>query len=472
MSQTKKTQVAVIGGGPGGYAAAFKAADLGLQVTLVDAETRLGGTCLLRGCIPSKALLHTARILTEAKEADHWGIEFGEPKITLEKLQSSTEAVIRKMSNGLDQLCKARRVTYIRGRATFIDDASVRVEGENDDGVVEFEHAVIATGSSVLELKNLIVGSPRVMTSTEALLVPDVPEKLLVIGGGYIGLELGTVYAALGSSVTVVEMTPGLLPGVDRDLVRPLAKRLESAFDSIQLETKVESMEDNGDAIEVVLSGKDNDGRTEKFDKVLVCVGRRPNTDGLGLQNTSVKVSDNGFVQVDEQRRTTAPAIFAIGDVAGQPMLAHKATHEGIVAAEVISGKRVAYDPKAVPAVVFTDPEIAWCGLTEEEAEAEGMDVNVSRFPWAASGRATTLNRNEGVTKLVTEPETNRVLGVGLCGVGAGELVAEGTLAVEMGATAEDLLLTIHPHPTLSETLMEAAELIYGPSTHYKGRSR
>lgn len=466
----ERVQVAVLGGGPGGYGAAFRAADLGLSTVLVDEAENPGGVCLYRGCIPSKALLHVAALLREAREASKWGVHLGEAKVDLVALRAWKDGVVKKLTGGLGTLTKARKIRYIQGRGTLVDAHTLVVEGPRGKEEVAFEHLIIATGSSPIALPGISIDSPRVMDSTAALNLPDIPQKLLVIGGGYIGAELATVYSALGSQVTLVEMTPGLLPGVDRDLVRPLQQAMQQQLAALHFETKVQKIEEKGDQLLATLEGKDGKTFEATFDRVLVAVGRVPNSKGFGLEKVGVEVDAKGFIVVDEARRTSVPHIYAIGDVAGQPMLAHKATHEGQVAAEAIAGRKVAFEPMAIPAVVFTDPEIAWAGLTEEEAKAQGREVQVSRFPWAASGRAATLGRSDGVTKLVVDKETKRILGVGIAGPGAGELIAEGVLAIEMGAVAEDLSLTIHPHPTLSETVMEAAELIYGPATHFYGR--
>ncbi len=467
-----RRQVTIIGGGPGGYAAAFLAADLGMDVTLIDEEPNPGGVCLYRGCIPSKALLHVAKVITEAREAAQWGVSFGEPTIDLEKVRAWKESVVAKMTAGLGQLSRQRKVTYIQGRATFLDSRTLVVERKSGGSErLSFEHAIIATGSRPATIPTLPLSSPRVMDSTVALDLPDIPPTLLVIGGGYIGLELGTVYATLGSRVTVVEMMPGLLPGVDRDLVAIVQKRLERLFAAILVNTTVLEMKEDRAGLRVRLQGSDGVQSEHVFDKVLLAVGRKPNSSGLGLESTRVAVNERGFIEVDGQRRTGEAHIFAIGDVAGEPLLAHKATHEGFVAVEAIAGHRVAFEPQAIPAVVFTDPEIAWCGLTETQAKQQGRSVKVARFPWGASGRATTLGRNDGVTKLLIDPDTERILGVGICGSGAGELIAEGVVAIEMGALASDLKLCIHPHPTLSETLMESAEVFFGTSTHvYRAR--
>lgn len=457
--------VAVIGAGPGGYAAAFQAADLGLRTALIDQDPQLGGTCLLRGCIPSKALLHAARLLTEAEEAESWGIHFDKPRLDLEALRGRLQAIVGKLTKGVQTLAASRKVDVIRARASFKDANTLSLSSDGGSRDLSFAHAILATGSRPAMPKSLTLDDPRVMDSTGALELPDVPARLLVVGGGYIGLELGTVYQALGSEVTVVEALPRLLNGADPDLVRPLQQRMQRRFKAIRLNATVETLEPRKDGVAATLTGSEGTS-TAIFDRVLVAVGRQPNTEQLGLEHTKVAVSPKGYVQVDRQMRTAEPGIFAIGDVVGEPMLAHKATHEGLVAARVIAGRRAAFDPAAIPAVVFTDPEIAWCGLTEEGAKTAGQAVKIARFPWAASGRATTLGRNEGLTKLVLDAESGRVLGVGLCGVGAGELISEGVLAVEMGAVAEDLAASIHPHPTLSETVMEAAESFHGSPTH------
>ncbi len=469
MAGERSAELVVLGGGPGGYAAAFLAADLGRQVLLVDTETDPGGVCLYRGCIPSKALLHVARLLTEAREAEDWGVRLGKPRIDLDRLRAWKDQVVGKLTGGLGDLARKRKVVTVRGYARFRSARSIWVDkGSGDTETITFEQAIVATGSRPVGLKLLGQLSPdRVLDSTSALDLPEIPPRLLVIGGGYIGLELGTVYAALGSRVTVVEMTSALLPGVDADLVRPLAARLETTLAAVLLETRVAGAEEARGGVQVRLEGKHAGASDQLFDRILVAVGRRPNSGDLGLENTQVETDEHGFIRVDAQRRTDEPAIFAIGDVAGQPMLAHKAAHEARVAVEAATGRAAAFEPRAIPAVVFTDPEIAWCGLTEAEARSAGRTVEVARFPWAASGRAATRGRSDGVTTLVVDPDGERILGVGLAGPGAGELIAEGVLAVEMGATVTDLKLSIHPHPTLSETLMEAAEVFFGHSTHF-----
>jgi len=473
------TQLVVIGGGPGGYAAAFFAADMGLSVTLVDMEANPGGVCLFRGCIPSKALLHVAKVAGEAKHATNWGLTYGEPTIDLDKLRGFKERVVSKLTGGVGQLAKQRKITYIQGKATFVDTNTVSIEPVGKAGgetqSLTFEHAIIATGSYPTKIPGLNIKSDRLMDSTDALDLPEIPGSLLVVGGGYIGLELGSVYAALGTKVTVVEMTDGLLPGADRDLVTFLARRLETTMHKILLKTRVTGMEETKKGIKVLMEGDPSAGsgqgladadKGQVYDRVLVSIGRRPNSAVPGLDKTGVKVNDKGFITVDAAMRTSTPNIFAIGDVVGEPMLAHKASHEARVAVEAVMGHKVAFEPQAIPAVVFTDPEVAWCGLTETEAKKQGRKVEIAKFPWAALGRALAIDRPEGMTKLVIDPETERILGVGMVGAGAGENIAEGVLAVEMAALASDLKLTIHPHPTMSETLMEAAEVFFGHATH------
>jgi len=452
----REVDVAVVGGGPGGYSAAFRCAELGLETVVVDLDKRLGGACLFEGCIPSKALLHVAAVLGEAERAREFGVDFGEPRISLDPLRKwKSERVIGKLARGLAGVARGKNVEVIGGRAAFEDARSLRITGDEPQKI-RFKHAILATGSAPAGLPGLEIQSERVMDSTAALEVPDVPGSLLVIGGGYIGLELGQVYAALGSQVTVVEMLEGLLTGVDRDLVQHLARRCERMFKAIRLGTRVSALRDTGGGIEARLG----DGGPETFDRVLVAVGRRPQTRELGLETTRARVTERGFVEVDARGRTADPHVWAVGDITGEPMLAHRAMRQGKVVAEAIAGRPAAFDNVVVPAVVFTDPEVAWCGLTETEAAREGRAVKIAKFQWAASGRAATLGRSDGLTKLVVDPETGRVLGVGIVGPGAGELIAEGALAVETALLAEDLALTIHAHPTLSETLMEAAETL------------
>jgi dihydrolipoamide dehydrogenase len=471
MPENSNLNIAVVGGGPGGYAAAFLAADLGMKVALIDREANPGGVCLYRGCIPSKALLHVAKLINESRHTKDWGIEFSEPRIDLARLRSFKEGVVNKLTGGLGQISNLRKVKYLRGEASFETSTTVRVakpgsgEVKPSEETLSFDRIIIATGSRPAVIPSLKLDSPRMLDSTSALDLSDVPGTLLVIGGGYIGLELGTVYAALGSKVSVVEMTAGLLPGADRDLVLPLHKRLEKSFDAILLNTTVIAVKEEANGIRVSFDGKDVKEREKLFDKVLVSVGRKPNSEIPGLDRTQVRVGQRGFIQVNKHLQTDDPAIYAIGDVVGEPMLAHKASHEGRTAVEHIAGHKVAFEPNAIPAVVFTDPEIAWTGLTEVQAEKEGREIKVAKFPWAASGRAMTLDRTEGMTKLILDPATERVLGVGIVGTGAGELIAEGTLAIEMAALARDVALTIHPHPTLSETIMQSAEVFFGTST-------
>jgi dihydrolipoamide dehydrogenase len=465
---SNKLHIAVVGGGPGGYAAAFLAADLGMQVTLIDPEVNPGGVCLYRGCIPSKALLHVAKLIEESQQSKNWGIEFPPPKIDLARLRTWKEGVVKKLTGGLGVLSKQRHVTYIQGRAAFENSTTLRIsKPDNTDAVLSFDRIILATGSRPAIVPVFKLDSPRLMDSTGALNLEDIPGSLLVVGGGYIGLELGSVYAALGTRVTVVEMLSGLLPGADRDLVLPLHKRLEKMFAAILLNTTVSSLKDEGTVIRATFEGAavPEKNREQTFDRVLVSVGRKPNSDIPGLDKTQVHVGPRGFIEVNKQLQTADPSIYAIGDVVGEPMLAHKAMHEGRVAAEAIAGHKVAFEPHAIPAVVFTDPEVAWCGLTETQAEKENREIKVAKFPWGASGRAVTLDRPEGMTKLIVDPKTERVLGVGIVGVGAGDLIAEGVLAIEMAALASDVALTIHPHPTLSETLMESAEVFFGTST-------
>ena len=470
---TNSTQLAVIGGGPGGYAAAFLAADLGMQVTLIDEAADPGGVCLYRGCMPSKALLHVAKVLTEAREARAWGVDFGEPALDIDRLRAWKDGVVSKLTGGLGQLSTQRGVTYLRGRAELLEPTAVRVTAPEGDATdLPFEHAILATGSRPASPSALSLQSDRVWDSTRALEMPEVPRSLLVVGGGYIGLELGAVYAALGSAVTVVEMTSGLLPGADRDLTAVVARRLEAVCEAVLLETTVAGLAEEGDGVRVTLQGPGVEQPDRLFDRVLVAVGRVPNSEIPGLERTGVQRDARGFVVVDGQRRTDEPAIFAVGDLVGEPMLAHKASHEARTAVEAVAGHKTQFAPAAIPAVVFTDPEVAWCGLTEAQARDEGRTVQVCRFPWAASGRAVTLDRPAGVTKLVVDPASEQILGVGIAGSGAGELIAEGVVAIEMGATVSDLRLCIHPHPTLSETLMESAEVFFGQSTHVYRRKR
>ena len=456
-----EVEVAVLGGGPGGYSAAFRCAELGLETVVIDAAQRLGGACLFEGCIPSKALLHVAAVLSEVERAKEFGVDFGETRISLDPLRKwKQERVVGKLARGLTAVAKAKGVEVIGGHGVFEDSSTLRIEAGETLRKVRFKHAIVATGSRPSGLPGLTLQSERVMDSTAALELPDIPARLLVIGGGYIGLELGTVYATLGSRVTLVEMTDGLLPGVDRDLVQPLQRRVDKIFAAIHLGTKVAALRETGAQIEADLKGRE----TERFDRVLVAVGRRAQSDGIGLEVTRVRLTERGrFVQVDERCRTEDPRIYAVGDVTGEPMLAHRAMRQGKVAAEAVAGRLAAFDNVAIPAVVFTDPEIAWCGLSEAQAKGQGLTVKVAKFQWAASGRAATLGRSDGLTKLVADAASGRVLGVGIVGPGAGELIAEASLAVETAALVEDVAVTIHAHPTLSESLMEAAEHLLAP---------
>jgi dihydrolipoamide dehydrogenase len=464
-----KTEIVVVGAGPGGYAAAFYAADLGKKVIIVEKDERLGGVCLNRGCIPSKALLNAAHTITSARESEHRGIVFNPPTIDPAKLRSWKDSVIAKLSGGISQLAKMRGVQVMYGRGYFEDSKSLRVETEQGQQFVTYDHAIIAVGSRSAMPKAFDLGNPRIMTSREALEIEDIPENLLVVGGGYIGMELGTVYATLGSKVVLVEALDTILAGADPDLARPVINYAKKAFKEMRVKTKVSKMSTSGKQIKVEFE-IDGQKKEELYDRVLVAVGRSPNSADLGLENTKVTLDEKGFIKVDEKQQTTDPAIYAIGDIAGGVLLAHKATREGRVAVEVIAGESSSSCGVVIPAVVFTDPEVAWCGLTEAEAKEKGIKVKVAKFPWGASGRALSFDRPDGVTKLIIEPDTERILGVGIVGHGAGELIAEGVLAVEMAATAKDLALTVHPHPTLSETMMEAAEVFYGYATHTYSR--
>jgi len=463
------TEIVVVGAGPGGYAAAFYAADKGKKVALVEQNPRLGGICLNVGCIPSKALLHATEIFREVKESTSRGIEFSEPKVELEKLRAWKESILEKLGQGITGLAKQRGVQVVHGRGHFEDSQTLRVETREGQKFIRYEKAVIAVGSKPAMPSAFDLGNPRIMTSTEALELPDIPPDLLVVGGGYIGMELGTVYAALGSHVVVLEALPSILTGVDADLVRPVTRAAQKAFKEIRVNTKVLKMATAGKQIKVTME-TDKQPREELYDRVLVSVGRAPNLADLGLENTRVTKDDKGFIQCNAQQQTEDPNIYAIGDVNGGALLAHRATKEGRIAVEAMLGEASSFDNVVIPAVVYTDPEVAWCGLTENQAKEKGIDVRIAKFLWGASGRALTLDRPDGMTKLIIEPETERILGMGIVGVSAGDLISEGVLAVEMGATARDLADSVHPHPTLSETLMEAAESFYGTATHALSR--
>jgi dihydrolipoamide dehydrogenase len=459
----QRTQVVVIGSGPGGYAAAFRAADLGLQTTLVERHAALGGVCLNVGCIPSKALLHAAKVVAETQEMAEHGIAFGEPQVDLAKLAGWKDSVVGKLTGGLAGLAKQRKVTVVQGTAEFASDHVLKVTGEEGETTIGFDHAIIAVGSSAVRLP-FLPDDPRIMDSTGALELTDVPERLLVIGGGIIGLEMATVYDALGSQVTVVELLDGLIPGADRDLIRPLQRRIEKRYAAIHLSTKVTAVEAGDDGLTVTLQGS-GAPESQTFDRILLAVGRSPNGAKVGAEKAGVAVDERGFIAVDAQRRTNVAHIFAIGDVVGEPMLAHKATHEGKTAAEVIAGQNVVFEPRGIPSVAYTDPEVAWIGLTETAAKEQGIAFEKGTFPWAASGRALGLGRDEGLTKLLVDPDTRQVLGAGIVGPNAGDLVSEVALALELGADAEDIGLTIHPHPTLSETVAFSAEAVEGTIT-------
>jgi dihydrolipoamide dehydrogenase len=462
-----KTDLVVVGAGPGGYTAAFYAADRGKKVILVEREKRLGGVCLNRGCIPSKALLHATKVIEEAKESANRGISFSAPPaVHLEKLRAWKESVLQKLGSGISMLAQKRGVQVLTGRGYFEASQTLRVETEEGQIFVNYDRAIAAVGSKSAMPKSFDLGNPRIMTSREALDLQEIPVSLLVVGGGYIGMELGTVYAALGSQVVVVEALDSLLSGADPDLVRPVMNYARKHFKEVRLKTKVASMSTAGKQIRVVFDDGGAEKKEELYDRVLVAVGRAPNCADLGLENTKAQLDERGFIKVNEQMQTSDPAIYAIGDAVGGVLLAHKASKEARIAVEAMEGEASTFEDVVIPAVVFTEPEVAWCGLTEAEAKANGTEVQIVKFPWGASGRALTFDKPEGLTKLIIDPETERILGVGIVGHGAGELISEGVLAVEMGATARDLAECVHPHPTLSETLMEAAELFYGHATH------
>ena len=465
MTESIHSEIVVMGAGPGGYAAAFRAADLGKKVLLIDKDPTLGGVCLNRGCIPSKALLHISKVMDEASHLSSMGVTYGKPDIDLDAIRAHKDKIVAQLNGGIAQIAKARKVESIRGTATFKSNSELKVETEDSDISVSFDKCIIATGSTSAMIPGVPADHPSVLTSRTALDLVDIPERLLVIGGGIIGLELGQVYAALGSQVSVVEFLPNLLPGTDSDLVKPLHRKLKKQFQSILLSSKVTSVEANDDGTLNVTIENDKETLMQVYDKVLVSVGRKPNTNLLNINATDVEVDQQGFIHVDVYRRTSVKNIFAIGDIAGNPMLAHKATHEGKVAAEVASGHPAAFDVRAIPSVVFTDPEIAWAGLTETEAKENDVAYEKGEFPWTASGKAVIMGAKQGKTKILFDPETKQVLGVGIVGSGAGDMISEGMLAIEMGADAEDIGLTIHPHPTLGETFGMAAEVFQGTIT-------
>jgi len=460
-----QAEVVVLGAGPGGYTAAFRAADLGKKVVLIERYAALGGVCLNVGCIPSKALLHAADVITEAAEMERMGISFGKPKINLDKLREGKDKVVKRLTQGLAALAKQRKVQVVQGWGKFESPNRIAVETADGKVSIQFDNAIIASGSRPVRIPGFPHDDPRLIDSTGALALEDVPKKMLVIGGGIIGLEMGTVYSALGSQIDVVELQSSLIPGCDADLVRPLQKRIKASFNSIMLETKVTEIKAQKSGLKVHFEGKQAPDKPQTYDKVLVAVGRTPNGKLIGAEHAGVNVDERGFIEVDQHMRTNVPHIYAIGDVVGNPMLAHKATHEAKVAAEVIAGKPALFDPLTIPSVAYTDPEVAWMGLTETEAKTKGIEVEKAVFPWAASGRALGVGREEGMTKLLFDPETKRILGAGIVGVNAGELIGETVLALEMGADMEDIGLTIHPHPTLNETICMAAEMAEGSIT-------
>jgi len=467
IKMATETQLVVVGAGPGGYAAAFYAADLGMQVTLVDLEKNPGGTCLYRGCIPSKAYLHVAKLINEVKHSENWGVKFSEPELDIDKIRTYKEGVVEKLTTGNGGLVKQRKINYLQGKGSFLNSTTLKVElVEGGQEEVKFEKAIIATGSSPAKIPGLTIDSPRVMNSNGALELEDIPEKLLVVGGGIIGFEMASVYSTFGSNVTVVELLPQVLTGADKDLARIITGEMKNRGLEIYTDTKVAGIKEVEDGIEATLEGKKVEEPIQVFDKVLVSIGRTPNTAKLGLENTSVKVDEKGFVVANKKQETDDPNIFAIGDVVGQPMLAHKAHAEGRVAVDNINGSSKEFNPKTIPSVLYTDPELAWAGLTELEAKAEKRKVAVQRVPWASNGRSQAQDRIDGSTKLIIDPETEAILGVGIAGMGAGEMVAEVALAIEQGLKAKDIAHLIHAHPTVSETIMEAAEMFYGTATH------
>ena len=458
-------EVVVLGAGPGGYTAAFRAADLGKQVVLIEKHASLGGVCLNVGCIPSKALLHVAKVITEAEEVSHHGVTFGKPKIDIDGIRGWKESVISKSTGGLAQLAKQRKVQVVQGVAKFTSPNSIEVETAEGKKVVTFDNAIVAAGSSVARIPGFPYDDPRIIDSTGALALKDVPKRMLVIGGGIIGLEMATVYDALGTKISVVELMDQIMPGADKDMVKPLHTRIAKRYEAIMLKTKVTKIEATKAGLKVTFEGEQAPAEPQVYDKVLMAVGRRPNGREINAEAAGLIVNERGFIPVDKQQRTNVPHIFAIGDIVGDPMLAHKAVHEGKVAAENIAGHKAFFEPLTIPSVAYTDPEVAWMGLTETQAQAKGIAFEKASFPWVASGRAGSVGRPEGATKILLDPQSRRILGMGIVGVNAGELIAEGVLALEMGADMEDIGLTIHPHPTLSETLCFAAEVAEGTIT-------
>jgi dihydrolipoamide dehydrogenase len=467
MEKEKKHELVIIGAGPGGYRAAFMATDLGLEVTLIDPEINPGGVCLYRGCIPTKALLYLSKIKTDAEEVSEMGITFNSPEVDVDKIRKWKDKVVKKLTGGLGQLVKAHKITYLKGTAKFLDSETLEVDltCENKKKI-NFENVIIATGASPIQLPNIKTDDPRIMNSATSLDLKDIPAKMLVIGGGYIGLEMATIYRALNTEISVVEMTDDFMPGMDKDLIATYKKANKVAFKDIFFETKVTNIGKKGDKLKVDFEEKGGKKFSKQYDKVLVSIGQKPNTQNLGLENIPVELDDKEFIKINNRQQTTEKGIYAIGDVAGPPLLAHKASYEGRVAAEVIAGEKAANDAKAIPAVIYTEPEIATCGLSEKEAKEKNIGYKVVKFPWPASGRAVAMNENSGFTKLLVHPENERILGAGIVGKNAGDMIAELALAIEMAATAEDVAMTIHPHPTLSETIMEAAEMFYGHPAH------
>jgi dihydrolipoamide dehydrogenase len=463
-AQTLHAEVVVLGAGPGGYTAAFRAADLGKQVVLIEKHATLGGVCLNVGCIPSKALLHVAKVVTEAAEAVHHGVTFGKPKIDIEAIRAWKQSVVARLTGGLAGLAKQRKVQVVRGTAKFTSPNSLAVQTPSGEMIISFDYAIVAAGSSVARIPGFPYDDPRLIDSTGALALQDVPKRMLIIGGGIIGLEMATVYDALGSKISVVELADNLIPGADRDLVRPLATRIGQRYQAIYLKTKVTKIEAQKNGLKITFEGEQAP-EPQLYDRVLLAVGRRPNGREINAEAAGLKVNERGFITVDNQQRTNVPHIFAIGDIVGEPMLAHKAVHEGKIAAEVIAGHKSAFAALTIPSVAYTDPEISWMGLTETQAKAQDIIYEKTSFPWAASGRALSMGREEGLTKLLFDPVTKRILGAGIVGINAGELIAETVLALEMGADMEDIGLTIHPHPTLSETVGFAAEIAGGTIT-------
>jgi dihydrolipoamide dehydrogenase len=469
--KSTKTDIVVLGAGPGGYAAAFYAAEMGKKVVMVEMDSRLGGVCLNRGCIPSKALLHASKLIREAEDSGFRGIHFAQPQIDLKQMRAWKESILDKLAQGIVNLASKRGVTVVHGRGYFEDSTTLRVETPAGQTYYSYDQAIIATGSLSAMPAAFDLGNPRIMTSTEALEIEEVPGRLLIVGGGYIGMELGTVYRTLGSSIVLVEALDSILQGADADLVRPILRYAEKNFEEVRTKAKVMKMATSGKQIKVTIE-HDGNAREELYDRVLVSVGRTPNSKNLGLENTRVKLDEKGFVRANDRQQTDDPSIYAIGDVVGGVLLAHKASKEARIAVEVICGEPSEFKDIVIPAVVFTDPELAWCGLTEAEAREKGIEVQTAKFPWAASGRALSFDRTEGMTKLIVDPHTERVLGAGIVGVGAGDLISEAVVAIELGATAQDLAESVHPHPTLSETLSEAAEMYYGVATHVYSRRR